>query len=515
VAVLKRNIDITIILFVGFILRFTISIIHSYSNDELSAISRLRFDNFNDLVSIGVKTGDMHPAGVQFFLKFWSSLFGTSELALRFPFVIFGTLSILILFLIGKKWFSRKAGLIAALFLATLYFPVINAEFARPYSIGLLLMLSIVMLWYDVLFDKSSSWLRAIGLGLLYAMAMYTHYFLFVCIAVVGITGLFFLNKQNFKFYLLAAGIGVVLFLPHVSITVYHLSVGGLEWLAPPGPWWLFEFLYFAFNSDWILIAVLIALLVVGVFTKRNFNEYLQERKYLPVVLFLGIFLTGFVLSYAVTPLLKFPVMLFAFPFFLLAIGQLYARFLPDRAWTILISLLLLYSTIFHQQLYKPVHYGLFKELSAKIIEWEDMYGADNMYKIVNVNNARYLNFYSQQEGREIDLDWSSLEYHTTDSIREALVNRKEEYCIVGYSARHTLPQVFEYAKEFYPVVVDKVRYNNSTLYLLKRGARKMNGQLIGAFDQGTIRKGNWNINPEKYSKRFALFVVRFGHIWT
>src|SRR5688572_14949900 len=96
---LKRNIDLILILLIGFALRFSVSITHSYTNDELSAINRLRYDSFSELIDKGVKSGDMHPAGVQVFEKIWASLFGTSELALRLPFVLCGVASIAVIFL--------------------------------------------------------------------------------------------------------------------------------------------------------------------------------------------------------------------------------------------------------------------------------------------------------------------------------------------------------------------------------------------------------------------------------
>ena len=54
---------------------------------------------------------------------------------------------------------------------------------------------------------------------------------------------------MKYKPYFLAALLGVVLFLPHLNITLYHLSVGGLQWLSPPDNDWLFQFLFFAFKN--------------------------------------------------------------------------------------------------------------------------------------------------------------------------------------------------------------------------------------------------------------------------
>ena len=177
---IKRNIDILLLLIIGFALRFSVSIQHYYTNDELSAINRLRYSSFSDLLEQGVKTGDMHPAGVQIFLKSWSSIFGTSEVALRFPFVMAGVISIILTFLIGKKWFNRSTGLYAATLLTLLYFPIINSELARPYSPGLMIALLIVWYFDKILLEKKPNWKNALALGICFAAAMYTHYFLFL-----------------------------------------------------------------------------------------------------------------------------------------------------------------------------------------------------------------------------------------------------------------------------------------------------------------------------------------------
>ena len=138
-------------------MRFTISFTHSYSSDELSAITRLNFNGLSDILEFGVMKGDMHPAGVQIFEEFWSSLFGTSELALRFPFVIMGVLSIWLTYLIGKTYINKKSGIIAATLLTVMYFPILNSELARPYSPGLLFSLMVAWFWLRLLRNKIES----------------------------------------------------------------------------------------------------------------------------------------------------------------------------------------------------------------------------------------------------------------------------------------------------------------------------------------------------------------------
>ena len=260
---LKRHNEITLILLVGLILRLSISFIHSYSNDELSAVNRLQYDNFAELIDKGVMAGDMHPAGVQVFMKGWSAFFGINEGPMRFPFVILGVISILLVYKIGLKWVNKATGIYAALLLALLYFPIMNSEFARPYSPGL--FFSLLAGWYylKLLFDEQRSYKDAIFLGVSFAGAMYTHHFAFMFIAWMGVSGLIFANKTNFKHILLAGGLGILLYLPHIPITKYQLNVGGLQWLAPPDADWLIQFVFHAFNDSWLLLLLVISAVVL------------------------------------------------------------------------------------------------------------------------------------------------------------------------------------------------------------------------------------------------------------
>ena len=65
----------------------------SYSNDELSALSRVRFDSFAQLVRDGFYV-DGHPGGIQVFLFYWVKLFGMSEWAVRLPFALLEDMNI-------------------------------------------------------------------------------------------------------------------------------------------------------------------------------------------------------------------------------------------------------------------------------------------------------------------------------------------------------------------------------------------------------------------------------------
>jgi uncharacterized membrane protein len=84
--------------------------------------------------------GDFHPPFYYLFLKVWSMAFGFSEVALRIPSVIFGVLTVLLIYLIGRKIFNEKVALISSLLLATSGLHIYYSQEARMYGLATLLV---------------------------------------------------------------------------------------------------------------------------------------------------------------------------------------------------------------------------------------------------------------------------------------------------------------------------------------------------------------------------------------
>lgn len=506
---LKRNMDIIIILVVGFALRFTISFTHSYSNDELSAINRLQYNNFSELVEKGVKTGDMHPAGVQVFMKLWSHVAGVNELGMRFPFVICGTLSILLIFLIGKRWINRQAGIIAAIFLSLLYFPILNSEFARPYSPGLMFCLLAAWFYLQILFSEERKYKDAIFFGLSVAAAMYTHHFAFLFVGWLGISGIFLWKKENWKHVLIGGGLAVLLYVPHISITKYQISVGGLGWLGPPNDGWLFDFIFHVFNESWWVLGGVLLLIAMSFILDAKTELINKRALILCTAWFLGIYLIGHLYSLTFTPVLKYPVMLFALPFLIIPIAYLLSRSRHQVLQYSVLMILLASSTTREKDLFGNMHFELFKEIAEDMVRWDEDFGADNVYTVYNINNPNYMNFYANQWGKEITFDWDVIEFWSADSLRADLKERPEQYCVVGYSGRLTKPDIFETCKEFFPNLLEYKKYNNSAVFLL---AKNRPSQLTQNKARLTLLNASnqiegWKIGEQQY-REDSMFVI-------
>lgn len=170
---------------------------------------------------------DFHPPLYYFVLKFWSTLFGANELALRSFSIFCGAFSILMIYQIGKKVFSARVGLFAALLLATAPLHIYYSQEARMYALETLLVLTSVY-WFIVLLERQTL-KRWLVFTIINAALLYTDYlptFIFDAYLVWLL-----LAKQDNKWqfigkYLLSQIAVVCLFIPFVPTFLAQLHLG-------------------------------------------------------------------------------------------------------------------------------------------------------------------------------------------------------------------------------------------------------------------------------------------------
>jgi 4-amino-4-deoxy-L-arabinose transferase-like glycosyltransferase len=230
-----------IILIAGACLRFYNLGEISFSNDELSALTRARFGSFSELVEKGIKV-DGHPALVQTIIWLTVHHINDEVFTIRFLFALSGVISIFLIFLLGKRWFGTAAGLLSAAAMAGLQFPLLYSQTARPYAIGLMFSLAFAYCWTRLLFDSQKKlWIItayvAAGIG-----CVYTHYFSMMLAGIIGASGLFFTEKKIIKKYLFANALIVLSFLPAISVFRQQFGYEGIGgWLPAPDHFFSFQ----------------------------------------------------------------------------------------------------------------------------------------------------------------------------------------------------------------------------------------------------------------------------------
>lgn len=129
---------ILFILTLGFLLRL-INLNQSLWLDEAITAKVVQKFGFLDIIT-KFSPNDFHPPLYYLFLKVWTNFFGYSEISLRLPSVIFSLITVVFVYLIAKKFISKKAALLSAFFLTINPLFVYYSQEARMYSMVTMLV---------------------------------------------------------------------------------------------------------------------------------------------------------------------------------------------------------------------------------------------------------------------------------------------------------------------------------------------------------------------------------------
>jgi uncharacterized membrane protein len=154
-----------------------------FHHDELSALLRTQFSSLDALIANGVAI-DGHPAFTQLFLWVYTNVFGFEPWVVKLPFAIASLFCVLLGFSIGKQLFGESAGYVTAMLLSVLQYGIIYAQWARPYSFGLLFVM--LAFWGLVSFRTYRLHLYLVVFTVSTALAGLTHYFALVQVIIIS-----------------------------------------------------------------------------------------------------------------------------------------------------------------------------------------------------------------------------------------------------------------------------------------------------------------------------------------
>ncbi len=173
--------------------------------------------------------GDFHPPLYYLFLKFWTTIFGYSEISLRLPSVIFSILTGYVIYLIGKKLKGEEVGLWAAVFFLFNPLIVYYSQEARMYMMATFLLT--VALYY--LFNVKRLTLNVILFILFSILSFWTFYGSVFLIAAMMIYLLFKKQYKLFTVSCLAFGVACLA----VSPLLYRQLVNSRQSLQTVANW--------------------------------------------------------------------------------------------------------------------------------------------------------------------------------------------------------------------------------------------------------------------------------------
>jgi len=496
-----ENLWLLLILVAASLLRFWHYGLFSYSNDELSALNRLQFDTFHELVQKGFYV-DGHPGGIQVFLWYWVRLFGDNQWVVRLPFVILGILSVFMVYKVARRMFGLASSLFSAAAIAFLQFPVLFSQIARPYGPGMLFCLMLVHFWLCIFFDENGNILRQkprivhlAGFALSAALCMYDHYFSFLFALIVGLSGLIFTRRNNIFLYLTSGLFAALLFVPHIPITLNHLTYKGVGlWLGVPGKTWIIKHLYYIFDQSVFTLILFIIALIALRFVSDSKKPNLRFRLLL-AVWFLLPMLTGYFYSRWVNPVLQHSVLIFSFPYFIILIFSSITGFEKKKQWVLGLFLAAgIFGTTVINGYYKQQHFGEFKDIARLTAKWQKTYGNNSITKVISINSPFYINYYLNQYKTEAIFDLYDIEEAKgLQEISNLVKESKNSYFL--YALTKPSPQAGEdIIRASFPHIIEAHDYSSLSSVIL---FSKVKGSTYEeAFHLKKIQTWNSDLSP-------------------
>ncbi len=493
-----NKITLVIILFTAIVLRFINFTAVPFTHDEFSAIFRLDFDSFSEMIDNGVRI-DGHPAGIQVFLWYWTRLFGFDEWVVKLPFTIMGIISVLLIFIIGAKWYNQTAGLISAAYLATLQYTVIYSQTARPYISGLFFSLLMVNFLSNIIKNPQKKLLLNYCLFIISAsLCAYNHYFSLLFAFIVGFSGLFMVEKKYLKGYIISGFIVFLLFIPHLKIFTGHLKLEGVgAWLGKPDKTFFIRYLYYNFNFSFISVTAAIILAASGLIHAKR-NNFSARQLILFALWFIIPVITGYLYSKHISPVLQFSVLIFSFPWLLFILFG-HIREQTPRINLIITALILfanIYSLTIERKHYKLFYNSPYEHIVTDFQEFSKP--GDKIAAIID-SDIKITEYYLNKHKIDIDFTW----FDSFGGIN-GLINYLEYQS--GHNSKLYLgcissnnPLTIAVIQDYFPSIAEQRNYAGGTTYMFSKYAPTVSDDVAGILDFESEPSKNWSTPAEKY----------------
>ncbi len=444
----------------------------SLTNDELSALYGLSLGKLSLTINDYVYN-DMHPAGVQLFMYCWCKIFGISVFAVRLPFVLFGILSVALTFETGKRFFSSNVGLLAASFFAVLQLPILYTQLARPYSSGMLLVLWSAIAWHAVVTSgKNVSFFKYAHWSITMALCLYNHYFSALVPVVLGFSGYFIIHKSQIKAYSLGGILALLLFIPHLTLSVAQFSRGGIgTWLGPPDLRFFNDFFFLLFNENTLTCILFFMLSLIGLVHSRA--AYINQPLWIvSLLVFIFPFLLGYFYSVYVNPVLQPSILLFFVPFLFFALFAGFSFF--SKRFVFLLSAFVLLNgafTIIKINKFKQAErFATFSEIANLVKEKVDVYGIENIDFTMNIVHPYYLDYYFEKMNLKVPFLMNANKGgEELKHFRELVNQSNKKYFLYTWTNSDNPLQIYPIIREKFPCLVERKFLFNSEFYLFSK----------------------------------------------
>ncbi len=455
---------------------------YQFSHDELSALSRTVYGGFSDELRYGVMLGDTHPALIQVFLFYWVKLFGYNEVAIKLPFLLFGIGSVALIHRFGCRFFSRQAALTSATIVSLSFIFLLYSSYARMYISGVFFCLLLLYATYSLVFGETARMRHYLLFALGCLLAAYNHHMSCLFAATVAVLGFAYLPRDRRRSYLLACAAALLLYLPHLPITLYQFSIGGIGassggWLTPPRPteiWYFIKALFGTGTGGKLIFGALVLLMFISVFrllpiTRRQlFLFWIFASNYLVIHLY----------SVFKNPILQYSVLLFCGLCLILFLCSFTAFLKPRQLYLLTggMALLLCFQNLVKKQIFSRVHVQEFESQVQTTLDYRARYGKE---AVSSVFKTEEFFVYLYEKKYSTALPHLSVEDRVLQNPRQFrayLKNVRASYLVLGGVGAEDIALV----KEYFPYMVyHREDYFRNTFVFAKKEAHYADASLV------------------------------------
>jgi len=275
----------------------------------------------SDILKISAQ-GEPNPPFFMILLHFWIKLFGTEVAYIRILPLLFNALTVIFIYLSGKKFFSVWTGLIASALFLFSTFQFYHGIEARTYS--LFSMATAASIYYFMQYANNIKNYKALtGLILSNIFLLYSHYFGWFVIFAQVLSSVLYIRNFRMLFRFTIPIIGTTIgFLPMIPIIIkqFEKSTRIGTWVKPPkANDYLENIQYFLNHKEvfWLLLYILAAGVVFTI-------VMVALKKWKGLNIGLPVLLIWWVIPYSAMFLISFKIPMFTIKYVLFTSIGLY-----------------------------------------------------------------------------------------------------------------------------------------------------------------------------------------------